>query len=134
MRTDRNGRYATSKATPVHYARLPTKIAAEIAIEPELRSTPPMIRKDVGLTWHVLATVPRGQVKCVRGLRALGYEAYSPVETRWIQHSRTAPGTKREVQTAIICRYVSSPWRQVTPGCLCERRMRSAATSSASSA
>lgn len=106
MRTDRNGRYATAKASPVHYARLPTKIAAEIAIEPELRSTPPVIRKDDGLAWYVLATVPRGEIKCVRALRGLGYEAYSPVETRWIQHSRTAPGTKREVQTAIFCRYV----------------------------
>jgi transcription antitermination factor NusG len=65
-----------------------------------------VICKDDGLAWYVLATVPRGEIKCVRALRALGYEAYSPVETRWIQHSRTAPGVKREVQTAIFCRYV----------------------------
>ena len=104
MGASQHGRYQGAKATPAHYARLPIKVVSEIPIKDDDRVTAPVI--DSSAAWYVLATVPRGEVKAVRGLRKLGYEAYSPVETCWVRHSRTQPQTKREVQRSIFTRYV----------------------------
>lgn len=105
-------------ATPVHFAKLPTKLPEEIMLSDDKRIVAPTIEAapspdprrvsyhDVeGRQWFILSIAGQQERRCHAGLNDLGYGAYLPAETLWVQHSRTQPRIKREVQRPIFPRY-----------------------------
>ncbi|AWN43799.1 transcription termination/antitermination protein NusG [Methylobacterium durans] len=90
--------------TPTHFVTVP--LTNDVPIKDEDRILPPAIEDRDEESWYAVTCGPRGERRTLNALMDAGLVAYVPMETLWLDEVRLKQKVKREVQRAMLPRYV----------------------------